>query len=108
MDGELIKTHCMVSSSETYHGDQWVRVEVLVLKDSLMVHFVNGKEVMRYEKPQRDSGELLQEGTISLQSESHPTDFRKVEIVDLSKYEDKPEELLKIVEELTPEKRVGN
>ncbi|MEY3602753.1 MAG: hypothetical protein RL169_1997, partial [Armatimonadota bacterium] len=28
---------------------------------------------------------LLERGTISLQSESHPVDFRKVEILDLSR-----------------------
>ncbi len=107
MDGELIATHCTTSSSKTFHGDQWVRVEVLVLKDSLIAHYVNGEEVMRYKKPQTDDGELLKEGTISLQSESHPTDFRKVEIVDLGKYEDNPEELHKVVEELIGERRVA-
>ena len=107
MEDKLIKTHCKESSSHTYHGDQWVRVEVLVLRDSLMVHYVNGEEVMRYSKPQRDNGELLKEGTISLQSESHPTDFRKVEIIDLSEYEDKPDKLQKVVKTLISEKRVA-
>jgi hypothetical protein len=72
-----------------------------------MVHYVNGEEVMRYSKPQRDDGELLKEGTISLQSESHPTDFRKVEIIDLSEYENKPDKLQKVVKTLISEKRVA-
>ncbi len=103
MNGELIKTHCTNSSSKTFHGDQWVRVEVLVLKDSLIVHYVNGEEVLRYEKPQTDDGILLKEGTISLQSESHPTDFRKVEIVDLERYAGDEEKIKNIVGQLIRE-----
>lgn len=37
--------------------------------------------------------EVIDGGTISLQSENHPTDFRKVEIVNLEKYENDLEEL---------------
>ena len=33
------------------------------------------------EQPQLDDGTLLSEGTISLQAESHPVEFRKVEIL---------------------------
>jgi hypothetical protein len=29
--GKLLTDHCINSSSKTYHGDQWVRVDVLVL-----------------------------------------------------------------------------
>ena len=113
MDGKIIKTHCTLSTSPTFHGDQWVRVEVLVLQDSLIAHYVNGEEVMRYEKPQADpvrgngEGESIRKGSISLQSESHPTDFRKVEIVNLEKYENDPEKLGQIVEKLMSEKRIA-
>lgn len=106
-DGEIIKTHCTNSSSPTFHGDQWVRAEVLVLGDSIVKHYVNGEEVFSFEKPQTDAGELINRGTISLQSESHPLDFRNVEIVDLEKYEDDPEKLKAIVGELLAEKRVA-
>ena len=112
-DGKTIKQHCTNSTSKTYHGDQWTRVEVLVIKDSLIVHYVNGEEVMRYTKPQLDpvngaiEGELLKSGSISLQSESHPVDFRKVEIVDLDKYADKPKKLEKIIAKLMSKKRVA-
>jgi len=113
MDGKVIKTHCTNSTSPTFHGDQWVRVEVLVLQDSLIAHYVNGEEVMRYEKPQSDpvrgngEGKSIRKGSISLQSESHPTDFRKVEIVNLEKYENDPEGLGQIVEKLMSEKRIA-
>ena len=112
-DGKTIKQHCTNSTSKTYHGDQWTRVEVLVIKDSLIVHYVNSEEVMRYTKPQLDpvngaiEGELLKSGSISLQSESHPVDFRKVEIVDLDKYADKPKKLEKVIAKLMSKKRVA-
>lgn len=112
-DGKIVKQHCTNSSSKTYHGDQWVRSEVLVLGDSLIVHYVNGEEVMRYNKPQLDpikgseEGELLKSGSVSLQSESHPVDFRKVEIIDLEKYADKPKKLEKVIAKLMAQKRVA-
>jgi hypothetical protein len=112
-DGKVIKTHCITSSSKTFSGDQWVRVEVLVLGDSLVVHYVNGEEVLRYQRPQLDpigdeaEGKLLKSGTISLQSESHPVDFRKVEIIDLEKYAKDPVKLKAVIEPLMSEKRVA-
>ncbi|SHJ16028.1 protein of unknown function [Arenibacter nanhaiticus] len=111
-DGKIMKQHCFNSNSKTYHGEQWVRAEILALGDSLIVHYVNGEEVMRYEKPQLDpvngaeQGALLKGGTISLQSESHPVDFRKVEIINLEKYADNPKKLQKVVKKLMAEKRL--
>lgn len=96
MDGKLFTPHCINSKSETYHGDQWVKAEVLVLGDSMVVHYTNGKEVLSYQKPQigggavsgqeiifGKDGDLLKGGTISLQSESHPVEFKKIEILNL-------------------------
>ncbi|MFW6259823.1 MAG: 3-keto-disaccharide hydrolase, partial [Tangfeifania sp.] len=54
MDGELVEQHCMTSNSDTYHGDQWVTVEVEVHGGEIIRHFVEGEEVMQYEKPQLD------------------------------------------------------
>ncbi|MFN5930603.1 MAG: DUF1080 domain-containing protein [Sphingobacteriales bacterium] len=95
-EGKLFTQHCLNSTSKTYHGDQWVHAEVLVLGDSLIVHYANGEEVLRYENPQigggnvdaqetkwGTNGQLLSKGTISLQSESHPVEFRKIEILNL-------------------------
>ncbi len=81
MDGKLIKQHCISSSSKTYHGDQWVTIELEVHGNSVIKHIIDGEVVMEYEQPQLDDGTLLSEGTISLQSESHPVEFRKVEIL---------------------------
>jgi hypothetical protein len=96
MDGKLFTPHCINSKSETYHGDQWVKAEVLVLGDSVVVHYTNGNEVLSYQKPQvgggavsgqeiifGKDGDLLKGGTISLQSESHPVEFKKIEILNL-------------------------
>jgi hypothetical protein len=96
IDGALFTTHCLNSKSKTYHGDQWVRVEAEVLGPDALTHRVNGEPVLRYEKPQigggnvvnfdpavKKDGALLSEGSISLQSESHPIEFRKVELLTL-------------------------
>ena len=83
MNGELTKAHCLTSDSKTFHGDQWVTIEVEVRGHGDIIHRVNGEEVMRYEKPQLDDGTPLKEGTISIQAESHPTDFRTIEILPL-------------------------
>jgi hypothetical protein len=81
MDGKLVTQHCTSSSSKTYHGDQWVTIEVEVHGNSAIRHIVNGEVVLEYEQPQLDDGTMLSEGSISLQAESHPTEFRKVEIL---------------------------
>jgi len=93
IDGKLFKPHCTSSRSKTYHGDQWVTVEIEVHGSGTIRHFVDGELVLEYEKPQLDAGSaktlgredllLLDEGTISLQSESHPVEFRKVELLPL-------------------------
>ena len=48
----LVTRHCINSRSQTYEGDQWVRVEFLALGDSVMKHIANGDTVMTYRKPQ--------------------------------------------------------
>ena len=96
MGGKLFTTHCLNSSSPTYDGDQWVRVEVMVDGDKQIKHLIDGRTVLSYERPQigggnvsghdpavKKDGMLLGEGYISLQSESHPVEFRKVELLNL-------------------------
>jgi hypothetical protein len=96
MNGLLETRHCINSSSKTFDGDQWVRVEVEVHGDGAIIHRVNGERVLQYEKPQigggnvaghdpaaKRDGELLSSGSISLQAESHPIEFRKVELLNL-------------------------
>lgn len=97
MGGKLVTQHCNNSKSPTFHDDQWVKVEVEVRGSKRIRHYVNDKLVMEYTSPQYDpedetakpliekaGGELLlSSGTISLQSESHPVEFRKIEILEL-------------------------
>ncbi|MDX2031880.1 MAG: DUF1080 domain-containing protein [Blastocatellia bacterium] len=97
MNGKLFSPHCVNSTSKTYDGDQWVRVELLVDGDKQIKHLIDGQSVLSYEKPQigggnvsghnpavKQDGTLLSEGYISLQSESHPVEFRKVELLELA------------------------
>jgi hypothetical protein len=96
MDGKLWLPHCRNSTSKTYPGDQWVTVEIEVRGNEVMRHIVDGQTVLEYQQPQLDERDAhakelaekqgtvqLSEGTISLQSESHPVEFRKVELMVL-------------------------
>lgn len=84
-EGKLDKRHCINAKGPTFHGDQWVTVEIEVKGSEVIRHNVGGKTVMEYKKPQLNNGTLLEKGTISLQAESHPTDFRKIEIKVIKK-----------------------
>ena len=83
MEGKLIKQHVINSSSKTYPGDQWVTVEVEVRANTIR-HIVEGKTVLEYNDPQLDDGTKLTGGTISIQAESHPCQFRKIEVMELT------------------------
>ncbi|MBB1645329.1 MULTISPECIES: DUF1080 domain-containing protein [unclassified Sphingobacterium] len=115
IDNKLFTPHCISSTSKTYAGDQWVTADFLVLGDSLVQHILENKVVLQYNKPQigggnvsgfdpkvKKDGQLLNKGTISLQSESHPIDFKKVELYDLEPYMKDPNKLKKIIAELLP------
>lgn len=92
MKGKLVTNHCTNSSSKTFNGDQWVTAEIEVHGSGKVKHIINGETVMEYEQPQLDPRDkdaakiikdgklLLEKGYISLQAESHPVEFRKVEI----------------------------
>ncbi len=83
MNDKPLKKHCISSQSKTYHGDQWVTVEVVVDGSKGFQHLVDGEVVLEYQGPHLDDGTMLEGGTISLQSESHPCEFRKVELLPL-------------------------
>ncbi len=95
IDGEHYTGHCYSSTSKTYHGDQWVTLELVVLGDSIVHHIMDGDTILTYTNLIIAGGNVsptpniptgpLKEGRISLQSESHPVEFRKVELLDLSK-----------------------
>lgn len=94
MDNELILDHCVNSSSGLFYGDEWYTALVEVRGNEVIRHIINGDTVLQYNQPQLDERDvtypklielnngdkMLSQGTISLQSEGHPIDFRKVEI----------------------------
>lgn len=95
MDGKLVTEHCINATTKTYHGDQWVTVEMEVRGGELMRHTIDGETVIEYSKPviggefvtddyPVPEGSPVTEGYIALQAESHPVHFRKVELLDLS------------------------
>jgi Domain of Unknown Function (DUF1080). len=97
MNGKLILDHCTNSSSDYFYGEDWITAEVEVRGNEVIYHVVNGDTVLQYNQPQLDERDatyarlielnggdkMLNKGTISLQSEGHPVDFRKVEIMVL-------------------------
>lgn len=93
MNDELVTAHCVESGSDTYYGDQWVDLELEVRSDSVIKHYVNGVQVMEYFKPviggeyntlKEKAGEPLKNGYISLQSESHPVEFKNIMLLELN------------------------
>ncbi|MGI6139585.1 MAG: 3-keto-disaccharide hydrolase [Candidatus Hydrogenedentales bacterium] len=96
IEDELITRHCTDSRSKTYHGDQWVTVEIEVRGNELIQHLIDNEVVLEYEKPQLDEKDadaqalikagfpiMVSEGYIALQAESHPTQFRRIELLPL-------------------------
>lgn len=112
LNNKLFTPHCVNSSSKTYHGDQWVQATILVLGDSIIHHIIEGDTVLTYTAPQYDGndkwvrlaglkgGDTIKEGYISLQAESHPVEFRTVELFDLAKSRNKPRKLQKVINRL--------
>jgi hypothetical protein len=95
--GAMVRAHCTNSTSATYRGDQWVRVEIEVRGSEHLKHMIDGQTVLEYDLPQigggsvsnfdpavKKDGTLLSEGYITIQGESHPTEFRKIELLNLS------------------------
>lgn len=106
-DGKLNPAHCIDSDSKTYDGDQWVSASAIVLGDSIIHHLIDKDTVLTYTRPEVSAEFIsktndwkaahvdniaywatrantpLKEGYIALQAESHPIDFRSVEVLNL-------------------------
>ena len=91
IDGELVERHCTTSTAATFHGEEWVTFDLVVLGDSLIAHVMDGDTVLTYSRPvigggdveafgegAADEGRALTSGYIALQAESHPIQFREV------------------------------
>jgi len=94
--GKFTDTHCIDSASPTFDGDQWVSSETLVLGAQQVVHFINGQRVLEYtgittgggvvsdfDPALKPEGRALASGFIALQSEGHPVQFRRIELLNL-------------------------
>lgn len=96
MNGKLVTEHCITAHGKTYYGEEWIKAEVVVNNDSI-THFINGKPVISYSNPtiggqfldttsediKAKNGQPLRSGYISLQSESHPIEFKNIELLEL-------------------------
>ena len=93
INGKRTTSYCTPATvKKTFHGDQWVTLEIDVQGDKIK-HFVNGEEILQFDNPRYnpehglgknfiiDGKDKVTEGYISLQSNSHPMDFRKIEIM---------------------------
>lgn len=94
--GQLLTDKCGKTSTVTIRGDQWVTVEAEVHGSQTVRQFVNGELVTEYGQLTLDgqdvdaqrliaagANQVLSEGYISLQSNSHPVEFRKIELLPL-------------------------
>jgi len=109
-EGKLFTPHCLDSKSKTYAGDQWVTAQFLVLGDSVIKHIIDKEVVLEYTKPQigggnvsnydpkiKVDGKALTGGYISLQSESHPIEFKKVRLYNLEPYAKNKTDLAQVI-----------
>ncbi|WP_425237061.1 3-keto-disaccharide hydrolase [Ulvibacterium sp.] len=93
-DGAKNTTTCIPATvPRTFHGDQWVTAEIDI-KDGEIIHFVNGEEILSYTNPTYDPNNetaktlivdgdtSVKGGYLSFQSNSHPIDFRKIELLE--------------------------
>ena len=93
VQGEKNTTTCVPAMvPKTFHGDQWVTAEIDI-KDGKITHYVNGEEILSYANPTYDpnnetsktlmsNGDIsVRGGYVSFQSNSHPIDFRKIELL---------------------------
>ncbi len=94
--GEKSNDHCINSSSPTFRWDTWVDADLIVYQDSLIIHKVNGKEVLRYTDTQiggavangynpklKVDGQALKSGYIGLQAEGQGVIFKDIKLKKL-------------------------
>jgi hypothetical protein len=93
IDGVPSKSCNPAKVKRTIHGDQWATLEIDV-QGNLIKQYINGEEIISYTNPRydpthakgktfiKDGVSALYSGYISLQSNSHPIEFRKIEIME--------------------------
>ena len=76
--GKLLKRHCLRSNSKTYHGDQWVTLEIEVMGSKSIKHIINGETVMEYTNPQLDDGTFLKAVPFHCNRKATPLSFLRL------------------------------
>ena len=84
LNGEKV-TDTFPSPFPSQPSDKWTTLEVEVRGGDKIIHYINGNKVLEYEKLHMKSGEPLTRGYIALQAESHGTEFKSVELLQLEK-----------------------
>ena len=79
VDGETVKKHVIKSNCKALPLGEWVTAEAVV-RDGHIQHIINGEVVMNYSNPRYDDGSAVTSGYVSLQAESHPCQFRNIEV----------------------------
>lgn len=105
--GSVNPAHCYSANTATRpKPGEWTWVSASVMGDSIIRHYLGasptGTPVLTYYRPVYLSGGIssppsnlpangtrLQEGYIAIQAETHPYDFRKIEVLDLEGCMDK-------------------
>jgi hypothetical protein len=95
-EGKLTTAHRTSAKSKTYMGDDWVTIEVEVRGGEVINHILDGETVISYSRPQLNPNDaharrlmaqgypqMLEGGYIAIQAETHPTQFRSIEILPL-------------------------
>lgn len=96
VEGKENKNHCINAAEPAKELGQWVKAEAEVRGGKIVKHLIDGKVVFEFTDAKLDSGDAdakplieaqgsdaLTEGYISLQSESHPVEFRNIELLEL-------------------------
>jgi hypothetical protein len=94
INGKRNKDYCTTPTiKKTFNGDEWITAEIDV-HNGKITHFVNGEKILVFENPHYDSThaegkkfiidgkDAVTSGYISLQSNSHPMDFKTIEIME--------------------------
>ena len=94
IDGKKNSSYCTSPTvKRSFDGGQWVKAEIDV-HDGTITHYVNGEQIIQFTDPRyspehplgkqfiKDGNDKVTHGYISIQSNSHPMDFRNIEIME--------------------------
>ncbi|WP_153796771.1 3-keto-disaccharide hydrolase [Foetidibacter luteolus] len=94
MNGSRNTSYCTLPVvQKTFHGGEWITAEIDI-HDGKITHYINGEEIISFNNPMYDTAHAItktlvkgpdyavKDGYLSIQSNSHPMDFRKIEIME--------------------------